>query len=91
MAGPAARCAEGLNRDDRTRDHGGMSIPPAPAPGPSGPADPGDPRPVPPERPLPGDCCGGGCDPCVYDLYDEALADYRERLAQWRARHPGAD
>jgi len=31
-----------------------------------------------------------GCDPCVYDLYQEALQDYRERLARWLERHPGA-
>ena len=51
----------------------------------------GDPRPVEPEKPLPGDCCDGGCSPCVLDLYAEAMDRYRERLAQWRARHPGAD
>lgn len=58
------------------------------APGPdAGP----DPRPVAPEAPLPSDCCESGCDPCVYDSYNEALAYYREQLARWRARHPGAD
>jgi hypothetical protein len=48
-----------------------------------------DPRPVPPERPLPADCCGGGCDPCVFDLYAEALEAYEAALAAWRARHSG--
>ena len=47
-----------------------------------------DPRPLPPEAPLPGDCCDSGCDPCVHDSYGEALQDYRERLARWLARHP---
>ncbi|MDR5824838.1 oxidoreductase-like domain-containing protein [Caballeronia sp. LZ043] len=37
--------------------------------------------------PLPGDCCQSGCDPCVFDLYDEALARYRTELAAWEARH----
>ncbi|HEU0153640.1 MAG TPA: oxidoreductase-like domain-containing protein [Arenimonas sp.] len=50
-----------------------------------------DPRPVEPEKPLPGDCCDGGCDPCVLTTYAEAMAHYRERLAAWRARHPDAD
>lgn len=50
-----------------------------------------DPRPVEPERPLPGDCCDGGCAVCVFDSYAEDMDDYRERLARWRARHPGAD
>lgn len=52
------------------------------------PAD--DPRPVEPEKPLPGDCCDGGCDPCVLDTYAEAMAHYREQLARWRERHPDA-
>lgn len=29
-----------------------------------------------PEEPLPSDCCGGGCVPCVMDIY-------REQLEQW--------
>ncbi|CAG5122586.1 unnamed protein product [Candidula unifasciata] len=34
--------------------------------------------PDPPERPLDSDCCGGGCIPCVMDIY-------REELALWEA------
>jgi hypothetical protein len=49
-----------------------------------------DPQPVPPEVPLASDCCGGGCDRCVYDLHDEALARYRSELAQWQARQTGS-
>ncbi|XP_031495697.1 uncharacterized protein LOC116261198 [Nymphaea colorata] len=30
----------------------------------------------PPEKPLPGDCCGGGCNPCVWDTYYEQLEEY---------------
>lgn len=58
---------------------------------PSAPADPDDPRPVEPERPLPTDCCDGGCAVCVFDAYAEAMDHYRLLLAQWRLRHPEAD
>ncbi len=58
---------------------------------PASPVHAADPRPVPPEPPLPGDCCESGCDPCVYDSYSDALQYYRERLAAWQARHPEAD
>ncbi|MCW5581518.1 MAG: oxidoreductase-like protein [Luteimonas sp.] len=49
-----------------------------------------DPRPLPPEPPLPGDCCDSGCDPCVLETYTEELQHYRERLARWLERHPDA-
>ncbi len=49
-----------------------------------------DPAPIPPEKPLPMDCCGGGCVVCVWDAYDEALRHYDARLVAWKARH-GAD
>lgn len=55
------------------------------------PADPLDPRPQSPERPADNECCGSGCPLCVYDLYEEQLAEYRQALARWRERHPGAD
>lgn len=45
-----------------------------------------DDRPVPPERPLPDDCCGGGCDPCIHDLHAEAMEAYARALARWEAR-----
>lgn len=32
--------------------------------------------PPPPEKPLPGDCCGSGCVRCVWDLYYEELEEY---------------
>ena len=50
-----------------------------------------DPRPVPPEKPLPTDCCGGGCSPCVLDTYQEELEDYEARLVAWLAGHAGVD
>jgi hypothetical protein len=39
-------------------------------------------------RPELEDCCHSGCDPCIFDLYDEALERYRTALAEWQARHP---
>jgi hypothetical protein len=49
-----------------------------------------DPCPTPPVRPLPEDCCQSGCNPCVFDLYDEARERYEAALRAWQARHPGA-
>jgi hypothetical protein len=34
--------------------------------------------PPPPEKPLPGDCCGSGCVRCVWDIYYEELEDYNK-------------
>ena len=53
-------------------------------------ADP-DPRPIPPEPPLPSDCCESGCAVCVFDLYTEEQQAYREALAAWKLRHPDPD
>ena len=50
-----------------------------------------DPVPVAPEKPLPNECCESGCPLCVYDVYADALEDYRRALAQWQLRHPQAD
>ncbi|WP_061169254.1 oxidoreductase-like domain-containing protein [Caballeronia hypogeia] len=47
-----------------------------------------DPRPEPPERPSPEECCQSGCNPCVFDLYQEELERYRADLRAWEARHP---
>ncbi|MCR4159508.1 oxidoreductase-like domain-containing protein [Kerstersia gyiorum] len=48
-----------------------------------------DPRPEPPEAPGPNECCESGCVPCVYDLYAEAMQEYREALAAWEQRQAG--
>ncbi|KAJ8567578.1 hypothetical protein K7X08_019786 [Anisodus acutangulus] len=34
--------------------------------------------PPPPEKPLPGDCCGSGCVRCVWDIYYEELEEYNQ-------------
>jgi Oxidoreductase-like protein, N-terminal len=46
-----------------------------------------DPKPMPPIEPSPEECCGGGCAPCVYDRYYDALTRYRENLRLWELRH----
>jgi len=45
-----------------------------------------DPRPVVPPRPTMDDCCRGGCEPCVFDLYDEAVERYEAELRAWLER-----
>ena len=39
------------------------------------------PMPQPPEKPLPGDCCGSGCVRCVWDIYFDELDAYDKALA----------
>ncbi|HEX7815657.1 oxidoreductase-like domain-containing protein [Dyella sp.] len=48
----------------------------------------GDPRPLAPVEPDAGDCCGEGCVPCIFDIYEDALVAYRRDLSRWRRRHP---
>jgi hypothetical protein len=45
-----------------------------------------DPRPQPPVRPGDEDCCKGGCDRCVFDLYEDALERYEFELKAWEER-----
>lgn len=47
-----------------------------------------DPRPRPPHQPALEDCCLGGCSPCIFDLYEDAMERYRTKLAEWQLRHP---
>ncbi|KAL7638446.1 UNVERIFIED_CONTAM: hypothetical protein RMT77_011016 [Armadillidium vulgare] len=35
-----------------------------------------------PEAPLPSDCCGTGCSPCVYDIYEEDLKKWKKSCEQ---------
>jgi hypothetical protein len=43
------------------------------------------PRPEPPHEPGIEECCGSGCERCVFDLYQDALEIYRRQLAEWEA------
>ena len=43
--------------------------------------------PVPPLRPDNLACCDTGCIPCVFDVYEEHLDEYRDALRAWRDRH----
>lgn len=45
-----------------------------------------DPKPLPPPKPLPQDCCGTGCIPCVMELHEEAMEQYLVDLAAWERR-----
>jgi hypothetical protein len=49
-----------------------------------------DPAPTPPARPDIDDCCRSGCCPCVFDLYEEAMARYRIELKAWEERRSTA-
>ena len=47
--------------------------------------------PEPPEEPLPSDCCGTGCIPCVLDIYHEEFQEWSrlkamtpQERAKWR-------
>ncbi|MDQ2917661.1 MAG: oxidoreductase-like domain-containing protein [Pseudomonadota bacterium] len=46
-----------------------------------------DPPPVAPVRPDNDECCGGGCTPCIFDLYEEARERHEAALAAWRERN----
>lgn len=34
-----------------------------------------------PREPSPSQCCGGGCQPCVYDVYEQQLARWERARA----------
>ena len=36
--------------------------------------------PAPPEQPHPDECCHRGCDPCVLDYYETAMARWEGRV-----------
>ena len=37
------------------------------------------PLPPPPREPDLDECCGNGCDPCVFDLYEQRLERWEKR------------
>ncbi|MEP6657918.1 MAG: oxidoreductase-like domain-containing protein [Betaproteobacteria bacterium] len=39
-----------------------------------------------PERPTMDDCCQGGCNRCVFDIYEDSMERYREALRVWQER-----
>ncbi len=40
--------------------------------------------PKPPQKPAPEDCCQSDCCPCVFEIYENELADYENALALWQ-------
>jgi hypothetical protein len=49
-------------------------------------SDAEDPRPVEPAPPDDDACCGNGCEPCIYDLYNAERERYFAALRAWEAR-----
>ncbi|GGC68381.1 oxidoreductase-like domain-containing protein [Undibacterium terreum] len=41
--------------------------------------------PVPPRQPELEECCGSGCVPCIFDIYEDAMERYRKELQAWEA------
>ncbi len=50
-----------------------------------------DPMPLAPEPPDLDDCCGNGCNPCVFDRHDLAMDEHRQALRAWQARQAARD
>ena len=48
--------------------------------------DPNDPPPIAPTAPADDECCGNGCDPCIFDLYGFEQERYYKELKAWRER-----
>ncbi|MEB0012234.1 oxidoreductase-like domain-containing protein [Glaciimonas sp. Gout2] len=42
---------------------------------------------MPPVQPDLDDCCASGCNPCIFDLYEEEMERYRARLQLWEAKN----
>ena len=51
---------------------------------------PDDPMPVAPLPPDDDACCGSGCDPCIWDWYQQERDRYLLELKAWQARHAAA-
>jgi len=45
-----------------------------------------DPRPVVPPQPDLDACCGQGCTPCIFDLYEMERERYEAKLRAWEER-----
>lgn len=46
-----------------------------------------DPRPPEPQEPDLNDCCGNGCEPCVFDTYIEEKRAWERAIEAWEERH----
>jgi hypothetical protein len=44
-----------------------------------------DRAPIPPTPPTDGECCGRGCEHCVWVYYHEARRKYEEAYAEWES------
>jgi hypothetical protein len=42
-----------------------------------------------PREPDPSECCGRGCDPCVYTYYERALERWHEKIAKLKQHNTG--
>ena len=42
-----------------------------------------------PEEPLPSDCCGSGCSPCVFDVYEKELQSWENQCKQIKSGRSG--
>lgn len=40
-----------------------------------------------PQEPLPEECCGRGCERCVYVYYEEALQRWEEKVAELKEKY----
>ena len=49
-------------------------------------ADDNDPPPPAPVLPDLDECCGQGCEPCIFDLYEAAQERHRSALQAWQDR-----
>ena len=49
-------------------------------------ADDDDQPPPAPLLPDLDECCGQGCEPCIFDLYEAAQERHRSALQAWQAR-----
>ena len=48
--------------------------------------DAADPAPLEPPRPEDYECCGNGCEPCVFDLHAQAVERWRAEMKAGRER-----
>ncbi|KAF7073819.1 hypothetical protein CFC21_078756 [Triticum aestivum] len=92
LRGPASPIPPLFPAPGRPLIHLSRRLPAAPAMADAKKTDaPATPAPEPPEKPLPGDCCGSGCVRCVWDIYYDEFQDYQKALAAHSSASPAAD